>query len=260
MSEETRMVHIFNKPVVGIIMCRQMLGPHPAMTLQEKYLNAVQAAGLLPFPLAQGLGDDEQGLEQALAMLDGLLLTGSYSNMEPHHYGESGEEPLNDPGRDRLSLRLIAAARQRQLPLFGICRGFQEMVVASGGTLHRRLHDTGLFDEHREDKQQPLARQYAPAHDIIPEAGGLLARLAGPGRQPVNSLHMQGVKALGAAARVEARAPDGLIEAISLTDQPFALGVQWHPEWLSRDNALSRALFDGFAEACRHYRAAREAG
>lgn len=247
------MVDIINKPVIGVIMCRQQLGPHPAMTLQEKYLNALLAAGALPFPLAHGLADDERSLAQALALLDGILLTGSYSNMEPHHYGETGEEPLNDPGRDSVSLRLIAEARARRLPLLGICRGFQEMVVAGGGTLHRRLHDTGLFDEHREDKSQPLAEQYAPAHDIIPDAGGLLARLAGPERRRVNSLHMQGVKALGADTREEARAPDGLIEAISLADHPFALGVQWHPEWQSRDNGLSRALFDGFVEACRRY-------
>ncbi|MBR9857047.1 MAG: gamma-glutamyl-gamma-aminobutyrate hydrolase [Gammaproteobacteria bacterium] len=249
------MVDIFNKPVVGVIMCRQQLGPHPAMTLQQKYLDALLAAGALPFPLAHGLVEDEQSLTQALAMLDGLLLTGSYSNMEPHHYGESGDEPHTDPGRDRLSLQLIAAAQARQLPLLGICRGFQEMVVASGGRLHRRLHETGQFDEHREDKTLTLEQQYGPAHNIIPSDGGLLSRLAGSEAQQVNSLHMQGTRLVGEGARVEATAPDGLVEAISLLDHPFALGVQWHPEWQSRNNPLSRALFDGFVEACRDYQA-----
>ncbi|OIN12244.1 gamma-glutamyl-gamma-aminobutyrate hydrolase [Oceanisphaera psychrotolerans] len=251
------MVDIFNKPVVGVIMCRQQLGPHPAMTLQEKYLKALLEAGALPFPLAHGLVEDEQCLTQALDLCDGLLLTGSYSNMEPHHYGETGEEPHTDPGRDRLSLQLIAVARARQLPLLGICRGFQEMVVASGGSLHRRLHETGLFEEHREDKNLTLAEQYAPAHNLVPQAGGLLSRLVGTEVQRVNSLHMQGTRAVGDGARIEATAPDGLVEAISLLDHPFALGVQWHPEWQSRDNHLSRALFDGFIQACRHYRASQ---
>ena len=245
------------RPVIGVVMCRQQLGPHPAMTLQQKYLDALLAAGALPLPLIQGLADDQQALSQALTILDGILLTGSYSNMEPHHYGESGEEPHTDPGRDRLSLQLIAAVQARQLPLLGICRGFQEMVVASGGSLHRRLHESGLFDEHREDKSQPLAQQYGPAHHIMPSAGGLLSQLAGPEAQKVNSLHMQGTKEVGAGARVEATAPDGLVEAISLLDHPFALGVQWHPEWQSRDSGLSRALFDGFIAACRRYHAGK---
>ncbi|WMC11205.1 gamma-glutamyl-gamma-aminobutyrate hydrolase [Oceanimonas pelagia] len=253
------MVHIFNKPWVGVILCRQQLGPHPGLVVQQKYLDAIVAAGAVPVPLVHQLGEDEQALAAMLARLDGIVLTGSYSNMEPHHYGETGEEPHTDAGRDRLSLQLIAAAQTMKLPLFGICRGFQEMVVASGGRLHRRLHETGLFAEHRENKELPLEMQYAPAHDIQPVAGGLLAQLAGEGVQQVNSLHMQGVKALGPGVRMEATAPDGLVEAISLPDHPFALGVQWHPEWHSRDNALSRALFDGLVAACRDHARAREA-
>ncbi|WP_198650204.1 gamma-glutamyl-gamma-aminobutyrate hydrolase [Oceanimonas marisflavi] len=253
------LVHIFNKPWVGVILCQQQLGPHPGLTVQQKYLDAIVAAGAVPVPLVHQLGEDEQSLAAMLSRLDGILLTGSYSNMEPHHYGETGKEEHTDAGRDRLSLRLIDAAQTMKLPLFGICRGFQEMVVASGGRLHRRLHETGLFAEHRENKEQPLEVQYAPAHDIQPVAGGLLAQLAGEGVQKVNSLHMQGVKALGPGVRVEATAPDGLVEAISLVNHPFALGVQWHPEWHSRDNALSRSLFDGFVAACRDHARAREA-
>ena len=251
------MVKTAYRPLIGVVMCRQQLGPHPAMTVQQKYLDALLAAGALPLPLVQGLADDERILSQALSILDGILLTGSYSNLEPHHYGESGDEPHTDPGRDRLSLQLIAAAQARQLPLLGICRGFQEMVVASGGQLHRRLHDTGLFEEHREDKSLSLAQQYGPAHGIVPSVGGLLSQLAGPQTQQVNSLHMQGTKRVGEGARVEATAQDGLVEAISLLNHPFALGVQWHPEWQSRDRALSRALFDGFIAACRRYHAGK---
>ena len=247
------MVSIVNRPVVGIIMCEQVLGLHPVMTLHQKYLNAVWDSGGLPFPLAHRLAEDTSALQQTVSLLDGILLTGSPSNIEPHHYGAHGNEPDADPGRDTLSLTLVTLAQQRQLPLLGICRGFQEMVVASGGSLHPRLHDTGLFDEHREDKSQPIARQYGSAHSITPTEHGLLSRLAGPQEQSVNSLHTQGAHLLGNGVQIEATAADGLVEAISFAEHPFALGVQWHPEWQSRDNPLSRALFDGFIQACCHY-------
>ncbi|MDV2856246.1 gamma-glutamyl-gamma-aminobutyrate hydrolase [Oceanimonas sp. CAM02] len=254
------MVYIFNKPWVGVILCQQQLGPHVGLTVQQKYLDAIVAAGAVPVPLVHQLGADEQSLDAMLARLDGILLTGSYSNMEPHHYGETGEEAHTDKGRDRLSLRLIAAAQSMKMPLFGICRGFQEMVVASGGSLHRRLHETGLFAEHRENKELPLEQQYAPAHSITPVVGGVLARLAGDAELNVNSLHMQGAKSIGPGVQVEATAPDGLVEAISLVNHPFALGVQWHPEWQSRENPLSRALFDGFVAACHDYAGQRSRG
>lgn len=247
-----------NKPVVGIVMCQQLLDDHPTLTLGQKYLDALLEAGALPIPLIQSLALDESLLQQALAMLDGIMLTGSPSNIEPHHYGAQGDEPHTDPGRDRLSLRLIQAARVQHLPLLGICRGFQEMVVASGGSLHRRLDETGLYCGHKEDASRPLAQQYGPAHDIRLCKEGLLSRLVNTWVHQVNSLHMQGVNSLGDGVRVEAKADDGLVEAISFIDHPFALGVQWHPEWQSRNDALSCSLFDRFIVACRQYRSSRE--
>ncbi|GGB32832.1 gamma-glutamyl-gamma-aminobutyrate hydrolase [Oceanisphaera marina] len=247
------MVDIINRPVVGIIMCEQVLGAHPTMTLHQKYLNAVWDAGGLPFPLVHRLAKDASVLRQTLSLLDGILLTGSPSNIEPHHYGAHGNEPNADPGRDALSLALVTLIRECQLPLLGICRGFQEMVVASGGSLYPRLHETGLFDEHREDESQPIDRQYGPAHSITPTENGVLSQLAGSQELWVNSLHTQGAHLLGAGVRTDAIAADGLVEAISFAEHPFALGVQWHPEWQSRENPLSRALFDGFIQACCHY-------
>ncbi|GHA06590.1 gamma-glutamyl-gamma-aminobutyrate hydrolase [Oceanisphaera arctica] len=234
-------------------MCRQSVKGHPSHTVQDKYLNALLDAGALPLPLVHGLLQDERFLPQLLPMLDGIMLTGSPSNIEPHHYGESGDEPHVDPGRDRLSFRLIEESQRLSMPLLGVCRGFQEMVVATGGSLHRRLHEVEAFIEHREDKSQPLTAQYEPAHPVTIEPGGLLARLGGVTGHRVNSLHMQGVKSLGPRLVAEAHGPDGLVEAISLREHPFALGVQWHPEWQSRKNPLSRALFDGFIAACRRY-------
>ncbi|GAA3539500.1 gamma-glutamyl-gamma-aminobutyrate hydrolase [Zobellella aerophila] len=248
------MVYISNMPVVGVIMCRQPVKGHPSHTVQDKYLNALLDAGAIPLPLVHGLLQDDHHLQQLLPLLDGVLLTGSPSNIEPHHYGESGDEPHVDPGRDRLSFRLIDESQRLNMPLLGICRGFQEMVVATGGTLHRRLHEVGGFIEHREDKDQPLSAQYGHAHAVTALPDSLLARLSGATEHRVNSLHMQGVKSLGAGLVEEAHGPDGLVEAVRLVDHPFALGVQWHPEWQSRDNPLSRTLFDGFIGACRRYR------
>jgi gamma-glutamyl-gamma-aminobutyrate hydrolase len=181
-------------------------------------------------------------------------LPGSPSNVQPHLYGENGDEPDADPGRDELSLALIRHSLDRRIPLFAICRGMQEMVVATQGALHRRLYELPELLEHREDHDLPLEQQYAPAHEVIVQEGGLLSQLIPDcNRFWVNSLHGQGAKTLGSSVRIEAHAADGLVEAISLRDQPFALGVQWHPEWNSEEYALSRLLFEGFISACRNY-------
>ncbi|AVJ17334.1 gamma-glutamyl-gamma-aminobutyrate hydrolase [Serratia rhizosphaerae] len=248
------MGNIFNRPVIGVVMCRHRLKQHPTQTLQEKYLNAVLAAGGLPVALPHALAEPEI-LADLLPRLDGIMLPGSPSNVQPHLYGENGDEPDADPGRDALSLALIRLALDRRIPLFAICRGMQEMVVATGGTLHRRLYELPELQEHREDHELPLEQQYAPAHEVIVREGGLLSQLIPDcNRFWVNSLHGQGAKTLGPSVRVEAHAADGLVEAISIRDQPFALGVQWHPEWNSDEYALSRLLFAGFIDACRAYR------
>lgn len=234
-------------------MCRYRLNQHLTQTLQEKYLNAVLAAGGLPIALPHALAEPEM-LAELLPHLDGILLPGSPSNVQPHLYGENGDEPDADPGRDELSLALIGLALSRRIPLFAICRGMQELVVATQGTLHRRLYEQPELLEHREDHDLPLEQQYAPAHEVTVQDGGLLAQLLPDcHRFWVNSLHGQGAKTLGPSVRVEAYAADGLVEALSIRDQPFALGVQWHPEWNSDEYALSRLLFEGFINACQHY-------
>jgi gamma-glutamyl-gamma-aminobutyrate hydrolase len=247
------MGNIFNRPIVGVVMCRYRLNQHLTQTLQEKYLNAVLAAGGLPIALPHALAEPEM-LAELLPHLDGILLPGSPSNVQPHLYGENGDEPDADPGRDELSLALIGQALSRRIPLFAICRGMQELVVATQGTLHRRLYEQPELLEHREDHDLPLEQQYAPAHEVTVQDGGLLTQLLPDcHRFWVNSLHGQGAKTLGPSVRVEAYAADGLVEALSIRDQPFALGVQWHPEWNSDEYALSRLLFEGFINACQHY-------
>jgi putative glutamine amidotransferase len=219
----------------------------------EKYaravLEAAQAAPVLIPSLAEELRFDE-----LLERLDGLLFTGSPSNVEPHRYEGPPSAPgtLHDPARDATTLPLIRKAVGAGVPVFGICRGFQEMNVAFSGTLHQKLHEVPGHLDHRDDESQPLEVQYGPAHDVILEPGGVLRALSSGDRVRVNSLHSQGIDRLGPGLAVEARAPDGVIEAFRVPDaRRFAVAVQWHPEWQVMSNPFSRALFAAFGEASR---------
>ena len=240
-------------PLIGIPADRRMVGAHPFHMVGEKYARAVmEAAGAAPL-LIPALAE-ELRFEELLERLDGLLFTGSPSNVEPHHYDGPPSAPgtLHDPARDATTLPLIRKAVAAGVPVFGICRGFQEMNVAFGGTLHQKLHEVPGHLDHRDDESQPLEVQYGPAHDVTLEPGGVLRALAGRERVTVNSLHNQGIERLGAELAVEARAPDGVIEAFRVrAARRFALAVQWHPEWQAMQNPFSRALFAAFGDAAR---------
>jgi putative glutamine amidotransferase len=230
-----------------------MLGLHPYHVVGDKYARAVlDAAGSLPL-LIPALAE-ELGLDELLMRLDGIMFTGSYSNVEPHHYSGPPSDPgtLHDPARDATTLPLIRKAVAAGIPVLGICRGFQEMNVAYGGTLHQKVHEIEGRHDHREDTTRELDVQYGPAHEIDLEPGGALQRLTGQDRIQVNSLHAQGIDRLGPGLAVEARAPDGLIEAFRVEHaKAFALAVQWHPEWKAMSNPVSRALFAAFGAAAR---------
>lgn len=239
------------RPVIGIPADRRMLGEHPFHVVGEKYVRAViDAAGALPL-LIPALGS-EIDIDELLAHVDGILFTGSRSNVEPRRYAGEPSEPGtdHDPDRDATTLPLIPRAVAEGVPVFGICRGFQEMNVAFGGTLWQKVHEQDGFADHDEGDGQPLEVQYGPAHEVELVEGGVLRALAGSGRVQVNSVHEQGVRDLAPALTVEARAPDGLIEAFRVTGAPhFALAVQWHPEWRVMGNSFSRALFAAFGAA-----------
>ena len=230
-----------------------MLGLHPFHVVGDKYARAVlEVSGGLPL-LIPALAE-ELRLDELAERLDGLLFTGSPSNVEPHHYEGPPSHPgtLHDPARDATTLPLIRKAVRAGVPVLGICRGFQEVNVAFGGSLHQRVHEVPGHLDHRDDESQPLDVQYGPAHDVILAAGGLLHSLAETDRVRVNSLHSQGIDRLGQGLAVEARAPDGLIEAFRVESAArFALAVQWHPEWKAMDDSFSRALFSAFGAACR---------
>lgn len=240
-------------PLIGVTACTKQVGLHPHHIAGDKYVRAVAiGAGGLPLiiPALAELIDQPT----LLASLDGLLFTGSPSNIEPHHYSGPASAPgtPHDPARDRTTLPLIRAAVAAGVPLLGICRGFQEMNVAFGGSLHQKVHEVGPFMDHREPDNEPLEVQYAPSHPLRVQPGGVLAGLGLPSEIQVNSIHGQGVERLAPGLRVEALAPDGLIESISVEGaQSFALGVQWHPEWQVRSNPHYLAIFQAFGEACR---------
>jgi len=241
------------RPVIGISADRRMIGSHPFHQAGEKYMTAVtEAAGGIPV-LLPALGDSIDPVE-ILERLDGIMLPGSPSNVEPHRYAGSASVPgtLHDPERDATTLTLIPQAIEMGVPLLGICRGFQEMNVAFGGTLLQRVHEVPGHLDHRDDESAELDIQYGPAHDVRLEPGGLFSKLAGADQIRVNSLHWQGIERLGKDLVVEARAPDGLIEGFQVRNSPrFAVAVQWHPEWRAMSNPFSRALFAAFGDASR---------
>jgi putative glutamine amidotransferase len=239
-----------------------MIGLHPFHAVGEKYARAVlDAAGGIPL-LIPALAD-ELGMDELLQRLDGILFTGSPSNVEPKHYSGPPSDPgtLHDPARDATTLPLIRKAVRAGVPVIGICRGFQEMNVAFGGTLHQKVHEVQGKLDHRDDTTLPLDVQYGPAHEVTLEPGGTLHALAGSDRITVNSLHSQGIERLGEGLTVEARAPDELIEAFRVRDAVrFAVAVQWHPEWKVMSNPFSRALFAEFGKASREYAQTRVYG
>lgn len=258
------------RPLVGVSACLRDNGRGGfAHSVGDKYVQAaIRAVGALPVLIpAMGpeFGDNAmtEALDRLLATLDGVLLTGSPSNIEPHHYegDDSREGTAHDPARDATTLPLIRHAIDHAVPLIAICRGAQEVNVALGGTLHQLVHEVPGRRDHRSPKTNNSDVNYAPAHEIEIVEGGLLHRLIGQRRVMVNSLHAQGVDQLSPRAKVEAIADDGQIEAFSVPDAPaFALALQWHPEHRALENPVSMKMFDAFAEACRTRAERRLAG
>ena len=198
-------------------------------------------------------------LARYLEQADGVLLTGAESNVHPMHYGGRAgpsTEPY-DSARDRVTLELATQALKRDMPVLGICRGCQELNVACGGALESEIHERAGRLDHRAPVSADLAVCFAPRHAIEIERGTLLHRVLGIERCDVNSLHRQAVGRLGEGVAVNARASDGVVEAISIPQAAFALGVQWHPESDVPGDAHSSAVFTAFIDACEQYRTRR---
>ena len=242
-----------DRPLIALPSDRRVLDPHPSHLTGEKYLKAI-IDGADGFPVIVPSMAEDIGLDDILDRVDGIALTGSYSNIEPHHYGGEAADAsgLNDPHRDAMTLPLALRALQKGVPLLAVCRGHQELNVALGGSLHQNVAQVAGYHDHLENKEDPLDVQYGPSHPVSLMEGGLLRKLAGTDSVMVNSLHAQGIARLADGVTVEAVADDGLIEAFSVDDaDAFNLSVQWHPEWQVTKNEFSMSIFKAFGDACR---------
>jgi putative glutamine amidotransferase len=240
-----------SRPIIVIPSCSKNIGGLIFDVVGRKYSAAVAEAAECQ-PLLMPLGKSMADIGSVLDVADGILLSGSLSNVEPSHYGD--ELPLDpstvDRDRDALTLPLIRTAIDRKIPLFAICRGFQEFNVALGGTLHQAVHAVDGHNDHREPTDEDYDVKFGPKHKVRLE--GELKSWIGKDQMIVNSLHSQGINKLAGPLVAEAFAEDGLVEAIRApAGNPFSLGVQWHPEWQPHTNPASVALFRRFGEAAR---------
>ena len=255
-----------SKPVVGVIGNSGVVNDrHNVQLVGQRNMRAIaEVAGALPLMFAGT--PDITDIDALLGAVDGILLTGGRANVHPTYFGvepHARHEPY-DRDRDAMALSLIEACVARGVPLFGICRGLQEMNVAFGGSLHPEIRELPGRMNHRmprlengEIHPDPTV-VFADRHEVTLAPDGSFARILGCETIRVNSLHGQGILDPGARIVVEGVAEDGTIEALSIADAPaFALGVQWHAEYDPQSNPINRALFQSFGAALRdHKRAA----
>src|SRR6476620_3198208 len=240
-----------SRPIVVIPACTKIIEGHAFDAVGRKYAAAIADVAECQ-PLLVPVGPGMTDLGTVLEVADGILLSGSVSNVAPEQYGE--EAPIKpdalDPLRDALTLPRIRAAVERRTPLFAICRGFQELNVALGGSLHQAVHNVNGHKDHRPRQQLPLDEMYGPVHVV--SLRGKLRDWVGDDKLMVNSLHSQGIARLADGLKPEAFAEDGLVEAArGLDDAAFCLGVQWHPECGVKADPISASLFRRFGAAAR---------
>ena len=248
------------RPIVGIISNAYLINDqYPAHANGRMNTDAVAlVSDCLPLTFP---GDPAVSpLDELLDTFDGFLLTGGRPNVHPEEYGET-ETPAHgafDRDRDRVALPLIRAAVDRGQPVLGLCRGFQEVAVAMGSTLHPEIRDLPGRMNHRMPPDGTLEEKFAHRHDVRLTPGGPFARILGAEAVRTNTLHGQGIKTAGPRVRIDGWAPDDTPEAIWIDGAPgFALAVQWHPEWNAAADPVSRPLFETFGDACRAWRAGR---
>ena len=238
------------KPVIGISCCTKLFGEYamPNHAASDTYVRATDlVVGAVPLLIpANGPSAEIDGM---LARLDGLMLTGSRSNIDPALYDGPAhpDDTPEDPARDAVTTALIRAAIARDIPLLGICRGLQEMNVAFGGSLHQRVEQIPGRLDHSAPRHPDFAVRAGNRHDVT--LRGEIERIAGHERITVNSLHHQAIDRLGERLIIEGVAVDGTIEAVRVEGARFAIGVQWHPEYDFDTNPVSRAIFRAFGEA-----------
>jgi putative glutamine amidotransferase len=246
-------------PIIAVAADVREIAGYRWHAAPETYLKAV-VIGLGGIPLVVPSLPDQIDFDALLDRVDGVLMTGSRSNVHPSRYGEPATEKAEpyDEARDAVTLPLIRAAIERGVPLFAICRGFQELNVALGGTLIPEVHEQTGRSDHRAPVSEDQDVRFSIRQDVVVEPGTTLAGILGAGPVRVNSLHRQAIGKLGDRLTVEARAPDGTIEAVRVVGAPgFAIGVQWHPEYWVASDKPSAKLFAAFGEAVRGRMATR---
>jgi putative glutamine amidotransferase len=231
------------RPVLGIIACQRRVGSEPAQAVIERYIRPTMLYADVAALIVPSLPDLMSAAE-VVGRLDGILLTGSPSNVEGHRYQDEGGEGPFDPGRDEIALSLVDRMTHAGKPVFGICRGFQEINVALGGTLRRDVSASEDLLRHHAPDGVAFDNMFNHAHAVHLSQGGVLQQAFGKSDITVNSVHFQGIGTLADGLAVEAVAPDGLVEAYStrIGSAPV-IAVQWHPEWNTQDNPDSQAFF-----------------
>ncbi|MBN9495690.1 MAG: gamma-glutamyl-gamma-aminobutyrate hydrolase family protein [Alphaproteobacteria bacterium] len=250
-----------NPPLIGVTADLQQGPVHRQHIARIQYVNAV-LDGIGGMPVVIPAIGARQDIDALLDRLDGLLFTGSPSNVDPSTYGVDGEgRAPADPDRDATTLPLLRAALAKGVPILAICRGHQELNVAAGGTLHQYVELLPDHIDHRAPEHDDPNVRYANRHWVEVVPGSLLTRIAdSTSRLFVNSLHGQGIDKLGDGLAVEATHEDGTIEAVRWTKGPgFAFGVQWHPEWHIKTDKFAAAIFRHFASVVAEYRQRRTA-
>jgi putative glutamine amidotransferase len=243
------------KPLVGISCCTKFFGSFamPNHAASDTYIRVTDSV-VDAVPVLMPANGGACQIETLLSRLDGIILTGSRSNVHPSLYDgpAHAEGTPEDPARDGVTLPLIRAAIRTGVPVLAICRGFQELNVALGGSLHQRLQDLPGRLDHSTPMQENSRVRTGKAHSLAVTPGSWLHQIAGATAIGVNSLHNQGIDRLAPGLVVEGVAPDGTIEAVRVASAPgFAVGIQWHPEYDFLTDATSRAIFAAFGAAIR---------
>lgn len=248
------------RPVVGIIGNSYLINEeYPCFASGQMNSEAVaNVSGCLPMIVPSN--PRQVSVEELLECCDGFVLTGGRPNVHPEEYGHE-ETPAHgafDRARDAITLPLVQACVERGQPIFGICRGFQEVAVAFGSTLHPEIRELEGRDNHRMPPDGTLEEKYELRHDVHFEEGGAFHRLFGKTTVFTNTLHGQGILQAGPRVVIDGYAPDGTPEAIYIKDAPgFTMSVQWHPEWNADADPVSRPLFEAFGEATRSFAVSR---
>jgi putative glutamine amidotransferase len=248
------------RPIVGIIGNSDFLhGDYPVFTSGRMNVDAVaNVSGCVPFVVPTD--PSMVSVEELMTTCDGFVLTGGRPNVHPSEYGETETEAHGafDRGRDEITLPLVRACVERGQPFFGICRGFQEVNVAMGGTLYPEIRDLPGRDNHRMPPDGTPEEKFALRHDVTFTEGGVFHKLLGALIVKTNTLHGQGIKEAGPRVVVDGYAPDGTPEAIYIKDAAgFTLSVQWHPEWRAGLDPVSRPMFQAFGNAARSFALSR---